>query len=92
VELVLTSLCCVAAGQNLVNLDSHALVAALGSYKLAGQPREAVVDRVYRLHYNVNQNRTDRFCQVRHQSCPWRALPVHSTTPAAAMEPHVHCM
>ena len=29
-----------------------------------GFDKEKLEDRVYRLHYNVSQNRTDRFAQV----------------------------
>lgn len=47
--------------------------ALLGSIKILQMDREGVEDRVYRLHYNSSQKRTDTFSLV---SCePGRAIP-----------------
>jgi hypothetical protein len=51
--LLLYSICCCDA-------------ALMGSIKILQMDREGVEDRVYRLHYNDSQKRTDTFSLVRH--------------------------
>jgi hypothetical protein len=48
----------------------------LGIAKLYNETDEAVAERVYRLHYNEGQNRTDVFCQVLPRLCfsEWTSL------------------
>jgi hypothetical protein len=47
--------------------------ALMGSIKILQMDREGVEDRVYRLHYNNSQKRTDTFSLVRHT--PSQQLP-----------------
>ena len=50
--------------QRHVLMRLWSVAGAIGMYKMATEPHDAIEDRVYRLHFNTGQQRTDRFCQV----------------------------